>query len=90
MIVEYHIFTSDYKVEWQKLKERRFAEGEKEKEKLEKEILSSSGIGETVPLVTSISDGKSIGDVYLKHPGNESSDDSEGEEMPVDKDEVGE
>lgn len=71
------------------MKASRLAEAEKEKENLEKEILSSSGVGDAVPLVTSISDGTCIGDVYLKHPGNESSDDSEGEEMPVDKEEIG-
>ncbi|KAK7601072.1 hypothetical protein V9T40_008513 [Parthenolecanium corni] len=82
-------YENDYKVEWQKVKASRLAEAEKEKENLEKEILSSSGVGDAVPLVTSISDGTCIGDVYLKHPGNESSDDSEGEEMPVDKEEIG-
>lgn len=72
------------------MKARKIAEGEKEKEKIEKEMLSSAGMGDTVPLITSISDGKSIADIYLKHPANESSDDSEGEEAPVDKDEIGE
>lgn len=71
------------------MKTQKFADGEKEKEKIEKEILNSPGIGDAVPLVTSISDGRNIADIYLKHPANESSDDSEGEEIPVDKEEIG-
>lgn len=43
-------------------------------------ILTDSGMGEPVPLVTSVSSGREISDIYLKHPANESSDDSEGEE----------
>lgn len=42
-----------------------------------------------MPLVTSISAGREIADIYLKHPANESSDDSEGEEEVIPKEEEG-
>lgn len=35
-----------------------------------------------MPLVTTISSGREISDIYLRHPANESSEDSEGEEAP--------
>ena len=75
------ILCSDYKSEWLKLKQKKEEEAGKQKENVEKELLTSPGIGETVPLVTSINSGREIADVYLKHPGNESSEDSEGEEV---------
>lgn len=38
------------------------------------------GEGNAVPLIGEVSAGREIVDIYLKHPANESSDDSEGEE----------
>lgn len=62
------------------MKKQKEENTEKYIEEKKKEILTSPGIGETVPLVTSVSAGCEISDIYLKHPANESSDDSEGEE----------
>lgn len=65
------------------MKQKKEEEAEKQKKDMEKELLKSPGIGETVPLVTAINSGREIADIYLKHPANESSEDSEGEEVPA-------
>jgi hypothetical protein len=76
---------SDYKLEWLKLKQKKQEEAEKHRENMDEELLKSPGIGEKVPLVTSINSGRELADIYLKHPANESSEDSEGEEVPADQ-----
>lgn len=54
---------------------------------LEKAVQEDTG--ENVPLVTTINSGREISDIYLKHAGDESSEDEEGTENPfkVDEDE---
>lgn len=67
---------SDYRVEWEKIKaisEKR-KEEEREKKACEKPDSSS--------LLTEIPEGRELADIYLRHPANESSSDSEGEEAP--------
>lgn len=81
-MMKIYIF-SDYKADWIKMKQKKLEEKEKHEEDTEKELLKSPGIGETIPLVTSISAGRELADIYLKHPANESSEDSEGEEAPA-------
>lgn len=54
---------------------------EEEKEQQLKNAMENS-IGESVPLVMSVNTGREVSDIYLKHPGNESSDD-EGEEETI-------
>ncbi|XP_076280895.1 GPN-loop GTPase 1 [Lasioglossum baleicum] len=74
-------YERDYKVNWERVKIKRDAERSKaEKEKLEQAAQNVEG--ETVPLVTTISSGREISDIYLKHAGNESSEDEEGTENP--------
>ncbi|KAF5281698.1 hypothetical protein FQA39_LY17719 [Lamprigera yunnana] len=63
-------YDRDYKAEWEKI--RKQAE-EKKAEMQEGESSTS--------LVSSISTGRDISDIYLRRPGNESSSDSEGEEI---------
>lgn len=60
-------YESDYKEEWLRIR----AEVEAKK-KMEEE-------GDS--MVTEISGGRELSDIYLRHPANESSSDSEGEEM---------
>ena len=70
---------------WQKLREKQLKEQE---EKKEKQLLNAAKAtsGETVPLITTVSSGREIADIYLKHPANESSEDEEGEENAVEMD----
>lgn len=42
----------------------------------------SSGKGDDVPLISSLSAGREISDIYLAPTSDEISDDSEGEEVP--------
>lgn len=78
------IFASrDYKMEYEKLRAEKSA-GDKlrDAENLKKAI-NEHGMGSEVnlnPLVTELSSGREMSDMYLKHPGNDSSEDEEGEE----------
>lgn len=60
-----------------------------ERKKVEKEQLENatkSTTGETVPFVTTVSSGREISDIYLKHAGNESSEDEDGTENTYEED----
>ena len=53
---------------------------------MEKEELKKVGTSSEVkitPMIEEVSSGREIADVYLKHPGNESSEDEEGTEERV-------
>lgn len=81
------IYFSDYRSEYEKLRHEKLAEHERlAKEQLEK-IKQDTTMGTEVPMasfITEISTGRELTDIYLKHPGNESSDDEDGtEEQPV-------
>lgn len=77
---------SDYKVEYEKLREEKQAEvAQSAKEKLDR-IKEKKAIGTEVPMasfITEISSGRDLTDIYLKHPGNESSEDEDGTEETV-------
>ncbi|XP_055909659.1 GPN-loop GTPase 1 [Eupeodes corollae] len=80
-------YEKDYKTEFNKLRFQKLERDEKKcKQKLD-QIASSTGAGSEVPFSTFIEEtsaGRELSDVYLKHPGNESSEDEEGnEEKPV-------
>jgi len=63
-------YQQDYRVEWEKIR----AEANAKKS-------DSSGSSKTeTGLVSTVSQGREISDIYLRHPTNESSSDSEGEE----------
>lgn len=66
-------YEKDYRVEWEKIR----LEAE-EKKKAVKQKPAKEG------LVTEIGTGRELSDIYLRHPGNESSSDSEGEEAEPD------
>ncbi|KAB0791421.1 hypothetical protein PPYR_03221 [Photinus pyralis] len=63
-------YERDYKAEWEKIRQKA-ASGDASRENP-----SSS-------LVTTVPSGRELADVYLRRPGNESSSDSEGEEVNV-------
>lgn len=72
-------YESEYKLNWEKIKQQR----DEERKKVEKEQLDNAmknTAGETVPFVTTVNSGREIADIYLKHAGNESSEDEEGTE----------
>lgn len=75
---EYH---KDYQVEYAKLRKERFDDiKKKEEETLEKAGQSSNSEVNIAPLLNEVPSGREISDMYLKHPGNESSEDEEGVE----------
>ncbi|CAK9829741.1 GPN-loop GTPase 1 [Anthophora retusa] len=74
-------YERDYKKEWERMKIKRTAQRQKtEKEQLEKAAQEISG--ENVPLITTVNSGREISDIFLKNPGDESSEDEEGTENP--------
>ncbi|KAF5293040.1 hypothetical protein FQR65_LT11032 [Abscondita terminalis] len=60
-------YDRDYKAEWERI--RKNAEAKKPDK------------SEGSSLITTVHEGREIGDIYLRHPGNDSSSDSEGEEV---------
>lgn len=77
---------SDYKKEYEKLREEKLAEEKKAVEERLTKIKEKISVGTEVPMasfVTEISSGRDLSDIYLKHPGNESSDDEEGNEQEL-------
>ena len=69
----------EYKKDWERMKIKRDAQRRQaEKEQLERAAQKVSG--ESVAFVSTISSGREISDIYLKHAGNESSEDEEGTE----------
>lgn len=73
-------YEKDYRKEWEELRVRKLAEMEKEKAEQLDKLAKDEGEGKPVSLITEMGTGREIADIYLKHPANESSDDSEGEE----------
>ncbi|XP_043464326.1 GPN-loop GTPase 1 isoform X1 [Leptopilina heterotoma] len=74
-------YLTSYKVELEKLHKNQAKKIEEEKEMQLKNAMKNA-MGESVPLVLSVNTGREVSDIYLKHPGNESSDD-EGEEETI-------
>ncbi|KAG8318655.1 GPN-loop GTPase 1 [Homalodisca vitripennis] len=73
-------FEKDYRKEWEEIRQKKALENEKEKKERLEELAGDVGEGKPVPLIGEVRAGREIVDIYLKHPANESSDDSEGEE----------
>ncbi|XP_066261598.1 GPN-loop GTPase 1 [Euwallacea similis] len=69
-------YETNYRAEWQKIKE------ETEKKNKEEVELASELEKDKNSLVTAVPAGVELADVYLRNPGGESSEDSEGEEEP--------
>ncbi|XP_011506146.1 PREDICTED: GPN-loop GTPase 1 [Ceratosolen solmsi marchali] len=82
-----HDYYKKYRVSWQNIREKRLKE---EKEKKEKQLMNAAKAtsGDDVPFISTVSSGREIADMYLKHPANESSEDDEGtEDIENDNDE---
>ncbi|KAI4484608.1 hypothetical protein M0804_007174 [Polistes exclamans] len=78
-------YYNEYKPNLEKLKQLR----EVQRKKIEKEALENakkSDEVETTSFVTTVKSGREISDIYLKHAGNESSEDEEGTENTYDDD----
>ncbi|KAI5696436.1 hypothetical protein M8J75_012990 [Diaphorina citri] len=75
-------YEKNYRVEWIRLRDEKAKSEKLEKDRKLKSVLKEEGLGSAVPLVTEVGIGREVADIYLKHPANESSDDSEGEETP--------
>lgn len=69
------IFCSDFREEWAKLKTKVEAEIAEE----EKQAKTQGGD----KMIMEVGVGRELSDIYLRHPANESSSDSEGEEADV-------
>ncbi|GJQ78098.1 hypothetical protein Trydic_g2436 [Trypoxylus dichotomus] len=65
-------YEEEYRVEWEKVR--------KESEEKKKETAAQS-IGDSNSLIDEVPVGRELSDVYLRHPGSESSTDTEGEEL---------
>lgn len=77
-VEEYH---KDYQVEYEKIRKEKHDEVAKmEAETLEKAGQSTSSEVNIAPFLNEVPSGREITDIYLKHPGNESSEDEEGTE----------
>lgn len=77
---------SDYKVEYNKLRAQKLAEGQKSATERLQDIAGTSTIGAEVPMtgcVTELSSGRELSEIYLKHPANESSDEDDEDGEPV-------
>ncbi|XP_073831719.1 GPN-loop GTPase 1 [Musca autumnalis] len=76
-------YEKEYKAEYNKLREEKLKEQSKKQEEKLESIAKSKGAGSEIKLtgfVEEVSSGRELSDVYLKHPGNESSEDEEGNE----------
>lgn len=74
-------YKKDYKMEYEKLRTERLEEIKKKtQDDLEKAGQSSNFEVNIAPLLNEVQSGREMADVYLKHPGNESSEDEEGTE----------
>lgn len=77
---------SDYKVEYNKLRAQKLAEGQKSAAERLQDIAETTTIGAEVPMasfVTEISSGRELSEMYLKHAADESSDEEEDDGVPV-------
>lgn len=76
-------FSRDYKKEYDRLRVEKQKEVKKAEEDKLKAIVVKDAMGKEVPMssmIEEVSAGRELTDIYLKHPGNESSDDEEGDE----------
>ncbi|KZC04526.1 PREDICTED: GPN-loop GTPase 1 [Dufourea novaeangliae] len=79
-------YEREYKKDWEQMKIKQDAQRRQtEKEQLDKAAQNITG--ESSSFVTTISSGREISDIYLKHAGNESSEDEEGTENPFKEEE---
>lgn len=71
-------------MEYERLRKEKSTEEQKSTEERLTQIKEAKAIGTEVPMasfITEISSGRDLSDIYLKHPGNESSEDEDGQEQ---------
>lgn len=74
-------YQQDYRVEYEKLrKDKMNQEKQKADEALDKAGKSTNAEVDIAPFLNEAYSGSEVSDMYLKHPGNESSEDEEGTE----------
>lgn len=78
-------YESEYKENWEKMKRQRDSV-RKKVEKEHSEDVTKNAVGKSVPFVTTVNAGREIADIYLKHAGDESSEDEEGTENTYERD----
>ncbi|KPI98068.1 PREDICTED: GPN-loop GTPase 1 [Papilio xuthus] len=77
-------YEKEYKADWLKMKEEKMEERKRKEEELKKGTQDSSDtVIDKKKLIEETVAGREIADMYLKHPGNESSSDEEGTETGV-------
>jgi hypothetical protein len=64
------------------VKQKEEEDAVKKEEQL-KEAIQTSGEGSRVPLCSTLPASHGLSDIYLKHPGDESSEDEEGTEKDI-------
>ncbi|XP_050521075.1 GPN-loop GTPase 1 isoform X2 [Daktulosphaira vitifoliae] len=74
-------YKKEYRVEWEKLRKDKLQADISELNSKLDSLAVSCGRGENIDLITSLSAGREISDVYLAPMADEMSEDSEGEEV---------
>lgn len=75
-------YNTDFRPEYEACKKDQSATSQQKAEEVELEKAAKQGMGSEVDLgvITHVPAGRELSDIYLRHPGNESSDDDEGQE----------
>ncbi|XP_047515627.1 GPN-loop GTPase 1 [Pieris napi] len=79
-------YERDYKADWLKMREEKLAGEKRTEEERKMSTDTNDAVLEKSKLIEEVMGGREISDMYLKHPGNESSSDEEGEEHKPDID----
>lgn len=75
-------YNTDFRPEYEACKKDKSATSQQKAEEVELEKAAKQGMGSEVDIgvITHVPAGRELSDIYLRHPGNESSDDDEGQE----------
>ncbi|XP_041976101.1 GPN-loop GTPase 1 [Aricia agestis] len=73
-------YEKDYKADWLKMRAEKLLEQQKKEEESKKEDIGEGVVIDERGLITEVAGGREVSDVYLTHPGDESSTDDEGTE----------
>ena len=79
-VQQFFFYFRDYRADWLKMKEEKLAESKKNEEEMNTAD-SSDTVLDKKRLIEEVVRGREMRDMYLKHPGNESSSDDEGTEQ---------
>lgn len=79
-------YEKEYKADWLKMREEKLEEQKKIEDEVKKGVKVDDTVMDKKKLIEEVMGGREISDMYLKHPGNESSSDDEGVETHVEID----